>query len=149
MALTSSRMDAIIYLVNLTIDNIKVDIDNMNITNKCPSCSGRLVVTELCCSDCKTTIKGSFELPQFATLSPEDENFLRIFLAARGNIKEVERQLNISYPTVKARLDAMLNRLGLGSLQAEAKRRRLEIVERLERGEIPAQEAIALLKALE
>jgi hypothetical protein len=121
----------------------------MNIPNKCPSCSGRLVVTELCCSDCKTTIKGSFELPQFATLAPEDENFLRIFLAARGNIKEVERQLNISYPTVKARLDAMLNRLGLGSLQAEAKRRRLEIVERLERGEIPAQEAIALLKALE
>lgn len=136
-------------MVKYDIDNIKEDINKMNIPNKCPSCSGRLVVTELCCSDCKTSIKGSFELPQFASLSPEDENFLRVFLAARGNIKEVERQLNISYPTVKGRLDALLNRLGLGSLQAEAKRRRLEIVERLERGEIPAQEAIALLKALE
>ena len=88
-------------------------------------------------------------MPAFAALSPEDENFLRIFLAARGNIKEVERQLNISYPTVKGRLDALLNRLGLGSLQAEAKKRRLEIVERLERGEITAQDAIGLLKNLE
>lgn len=121
----------------------------MNIPNKCPSCSGRLVVTELCCSDCKTTIKGNFELPQFAALAQEDENFLRVFLAARGNIKEVERQLNISYPTVKGKLDALLNKLGLGSLQAEAKKRRLEIVEKLERGEISAQDAVGLLKGLE
>jgi len=131
------------------INKVKEGINKMNIPNKCPSCSGRVVVTELCCSDCKTTIKGSFELPQFAALAPEDENFLRVFLAARGNIKEVERQLNISYPTVKGRLEALLNRLGLGSLQAEAKRRRLGIVERLERGEITAQEAIVLLRGLE
>jgi len=131
------------------LNKINTNINNMNIPNKCPSCSGKVLVTELCCSDCKTTIKGNFELPQFAALSPEDENFLRIFLAARGNIKEVERQLNISYPTVKGRLDALLNRLGLGSLQAEAKKRRLEIVERLERGEITAHDAIGLLKNLE
>jgi len=121
----------------------------MNIPHKCPSCDGKLTVTELCCSDCKTTIKGDFSLPQFAQLVPGDESFLRVFLAARGNIKEVERQLNISYPTVKSRLEALLNRLGLGTLQAEAKKRRLEIVERLERGEIKAAEAVSLLKSLE
>lgn len=108
-----------------------------------------MVVTELSCTDCKTTVKGIFELPVFATLSPEDEGFLRVFLAARGNIKEVERQLGISYPTVKGRLDGLLNRLGLGSLQAEARKRRLDVVARLERGEITAQEAVALLKDLE
>ncbi len=108
-----------------------------------------MVVTELCCTDCKTSIKGSFELPAFAALSQEEDNFLRVFLAARGNIKEVERQLGISYPTVKGRLESLLNKLGLGSLQAEAKRRRLEVVERLERGEITAQEAIGLLKGLD
>lgn len=121
----------------------------MNIPNKCPSCSGKVVVTELSCTDCKTSVKGSFELPIFAVLSPEEEGFLRVFLAARGSIKEVERQLNISYPTVRGRLESLLNKLGLGSLQAEAKRRRLEIVSRLERGEISAQEAVALLKGLE
>jgi len=121
----------------------------MNIPNKCPSCSGKVIVTELSCTDCKTSVKGSFELPIFAVLSPEEEGFLRVFLAARGSIKEVERQLNISYPTVRNRLESLLNKLGLGSLQAEAKRRRLEIVSRLERGEISAQEAVALLKSLE
>jgi len=108
-----------------------------------------MVVAELCCSDCKITISGGFDLPLFASLPPEDENFLRVFLTARGNIKEVERQLDISYPTVKNRLDSLLNRLGLGSLQAEARRRRLEVLSRLERGEISAQEAIVLLKQLE
>ncbi|OGS13081.1 MAG: hypothetical protein A2234_09575 [Elusimicrobia bacterium RIFOXYA2_FULL_58_8] len=117
--------------------------------NACPSCSGNLVVTELCCSDCKTMIRGSFGLPIFASLSAEEGEFLKIFLAARGSIKEVERQLNISYPTVKARLDALLNRLGLGSLQVEAKKSRMEIVARLERGEMTAQDAIGLLKRLE
>ncbi|HCC47460.1 MAG TPA: hypothetical protein DEQ38_05000 [Elusimicrobia bacterium] len=117
--------------------------------NKCPSCSGKVTVTELCCVDCKTTVNGNFELPVFASLSHEEEVFLRVFLAARGSIKEVERQLGISYPTVKSRLEAILNKLGLGSLQAEAKARRLEIVEQLERGEITAQEAVALLKGLE
>ena len=121
----------------------------MNIPNKCPSCSGKVVVTQLCCTDCKTTINGSFELPQLAALAQDEENFLRVFLAARGSIKEVERQLGISYPTVKGKLEALLNKLGLGSLQEEAKRRRLEVVEKLERGEISAQDAISLLKKME
>ena len=121
----------------------------MNIPNKCPSCSGNIVVTELCCDDCKTSVKGNFELPELACLSEEDGRFLKVFLSARGNIKEVERCLGISYPTVKLRLEAMLGRLGLSQLQSDIKRRRLETIEKLERGEIPAREAIRLLKELE
>ena len=138
----------ITYNINIHINNHKAHINNMNIPNKCPSCGGRIVVTDLHCTSCKTTIKGTFHLPHFAALSPEEENFLLVFLTARGKIKEVGRQLNISYPTVKGRLEALLNRLGLGSLQAEQKRQRREIVERLERGEITAQETVALLKSL-
>jgi len=121
----------------------------MNIPNKCPSCEGKIVITELCCADCKTSIRGNFNLPDFSCLSREEEYFLRVFLAARGNIKEVERQLNISYPTVKSKLENMLSKLGLGDLRKEVKKRRLEIVERLERGEVSAQEAIKLLGELE
>jgi hypothetical protein len=121
----------------------------MNIPNKCPSCDGKLAVTELCCADCKTFIKGNFDLPEFSLLAHEEEYFLRVFLAARGNIKEVERQLNISYPTVKSKLENLLSKLGLGNLRKEVKKRRLETVEKLERGEISAQEAIKLLKELE
>ena len=65
----------------------------MNIPNKCPSCEGKLFVTQLSCSECETTIKGQYELPQTAYLNSEDENFLKVFLAARGSIKEVEKRL--------------------------------------------------------
>lgn len=121
----------------------------MNIPNKCPSCSGKVIVTELCCDECKTSIKGGFGLPELACLNEDEDQFLKVFLSARGNIKEVERCLGISYPTVKSRLEAMLSKLGLSQLQSEVKRRRLEIVEKLEKGEIAAQEAIKLLKDLE
>jgi len=121
----------------------------MNIPNKCPSCGGKMVVAELCCAECKTSIKGNFELPEFACLNEGDDRFLKVFLSARGNIKEVERCLGISYPTVKSRLEALLAKLGLSQLQNEVRRRRLEIVEKLEKGQITAQEAIKLLKELE
>jgi len=121
----------------------------MNIPNKCPSCSGKMVVTEFCCDECKTSIKGNFPLPELACMNEGEDRFLKVFLSARGNIKEVERCLGISYPTVKARLEALLAKLGLSQLQSEVKRRRLEIVEKLEKGEITAQDAIQLLKDLE
>ncbi|MEI7481528.1 MAG: DUF2089 domain-containing protein [Elusimicrobiota bacterium] len=121
----------------------------MNIPNKCPSCSGRIIVTELCCDECKTSIKGGFEMPELACLNEEDDRFLKVFLSARGSIKEVERCLGISYPTAKSRLEDILAKLGLSQLQSEIKRRRLEIVGKLERGEILAREAIQLLKDLE
>jgi len=121
----------------------------MNIPNKCPSCRGKLLVTDLCCPDCKSTIKGNFELPIFARLEPEEEGFLKVFLSARGSIKEVERRLGISYPTVKGRLEALLNKLGLGAEKSWEKPSRLGVIERLERGEISPQEAAELLRSLE
>ena len=121
----------------------------MNIPNKCPSCDGKMVVVELCCDGCKTSIKGNFELPELACMNEAEDRFLKVFLSARGSIKEAERCLGISYPTVKSRLEALLAKLGLSQLQNEVKRRRLEIVEKLEKGAISAQEAIKLLKDLE
>jgi len=121
----------------------------MNIPVKCPACGGKVTVVEISCPDCKTTVKGAFQLPLFAALSAEDEGFLKTFLSARGNIKEMERRLAVSYPTVKARLEALIGKLGLGETQIEAGSRRLEILQRLERGEISAPQAAALLKELE
>lgn len=121
----------------------------MKMPIKCPSCDGRLMITEVCCSDCKTIVRGGFDLSEFSALPRDEENFLRVFLTARGSVKEAGRQLGISYPTVKARLEALLNALGMGSMRAAARRRRLEILERLERGEIKAGEAVGQLRRLE
>lgn len=121
----------------------------MKMPKKCPSCDGRLIITEVCCSDCRVSVGGEFELSEFSVLPADEENFLRIFLAARGSVKEVGLQLGISYPTVKARLGSLLNALGLGSMQAAARERRLDVLRSLERGDIKVAEAVVQLRRLE
>lgn len=129
----------------------------MNIPKKCPACSGEMTVTELTCRSCSTVVKGSYTFPPLASLPPEDEAFLLAFLRAGGRINAVERELGISYPTVKARLRALVSRLGLDSTpspvaevdqEQDKKARQLEILARLKRGEIFTHEAVALLKEL-
>lgn len=120
----------------------------MNIPKKCPACSGELLVVELSCASCKTSVKGSFNFSPLSALSAEDEGFLLTFLRAGGRIKAVERELGISYPTVKARLRALILKLDPGAVP-EQKDQQAEILARLKRGEIFTHEAVALLKNLE
>ncbi len=112
---------------------------------RCPSCGGPLEVRRLQCPQCATSVEGQFPPSRYAALDPAEQTFLELFLRARGNLREVERVLGLSYPTVRARLDAVLDRLGLGEDAGEAAaatlRRRLEVLAALERGEITATEA--------
>ncbi len=121
----------------------------MNIPTKCPACDGGMLITEMACAKCKTSIKGAFELNELATLSEDNLAFLKVFIAARGSIKEVERALGISYPTVRARLDGLVRAMGLSAATENLGRRKTEIIERLERGEIDAQAALKQLSELE
>ncbi len=72
--------------------------------SRCPSCGQILKITELTCEKCGTIIKGEYPLNRFLTLSPSEEEFLLVFLLSKGNLKEVQERLNISYPTAKNRL---------------------------------------------
>lgn len=119
---------------------------------RCPVCQAGLEVTRLECPNCRTAIEGRFDPCKFCLLSPEQQQFVEIFLKVRGNIKEVERELGISYPTVRARLDAVLQALGYrvdeaAAAAAEARAaRRKEILEALARGELSADDALKQLK---
>jgi len=108
-----------------------------------------MVITEMACAKCKTSIKGAFELNELATLSEDNLAFLKVFIAARGSIKEVEKNLGISYPTVRARLDALIKAMGLSVPAEDPVRKKAEIIGRLERGEIDARTALKELKGLE
>lgn len=79
----------------------------------CPVCGGRLVVRGLGCDECGTELSGRFAPCDFCGLGDEDRDLLRVFLTARGNMKELERHLGVSYPTARARFDSILGRLGL------------------------------------
>ncbi len=118
---------------------------------KCPVCSSDLEVVRLQCTSCGTAVEGHFEQSKFSRLDPPQLAFLELFLRARGNIKEVERELGLSYPTVRGRLDALLTTLGYAAepdRRGEIGKRRREILDALDAGKIPAEEALRQLKAL-
>lgn len=110
----------------------------------CPVCSETLKITRLQCSHCHTTIENEFELSKLASLSKEQLHFVEVFLTCRGNIKEVEKELGISYPTVRGKLTDIISFLGYGQRKKEVDEKK--VVNMLENGEITAEEAIKLLK---
>jgi hypothetical protein len=100
-------------------------------------------VTRLSCSECATELSGSFASCDFCALGEEDREVLRVFLASRGNMKELERHLGVSYPTARARFDALLGRLGIERAGAtEAPTDRLSVLEDLAHGSIDVDEAL-------
>ena len=86
----------------------------------CPVCSSRLETTQLGCPHCGTGLVGHFAPCEFCGLDDADLDMLKVFLASRGNMRDLERHLGVSYPTARARFDDLLRRLGLGSSPAAA-----------------------------
>ncbi|WP_059170481.1 DUF2089 domain-containing protein [Bacillus sp. FJAT-27445] len=114
------------------------------ITN-CPVCSKTLKITKLQCSHCQTTIENEFELSKLASLSKDQLHFVEVFLTCRGNIKEVEKEMGISYPTVRGKLTDIISSIGY----VQKKKNEVDeekVITMLENGEITPEEAIKLLK---
>ena len=126
--------------------------------NKCPLCSGSLEVTEVSCLDCGVQMRGHFALAPYRNLDAEQIRFLETFLRCRGVIRDVEAALGISYPTVRGRLDALLNALDFaGDVQpaaappmtAEEKAaRRREILSAIQNGTMDADAGLTALQTL-
>lgn len=134
-----------------------------DVISTCPVCEGELLITRLHCRSCGTALEGEFGVGRFGRLSREQLSLLESFLRSRGNLKDLERELGISYPTVRGRVDALVRALGLADGDAEeideeafdepppetddAAARRA-ILERLAKREINADEAAAALREL-
>ena len=132
----------------------------------CPVCSGELTIARLHCRSCGTTLEGEFGVGRFGRLDREQMSLLESFLRSRGNLKEMERELGISYPTVRGRVDALIRSLGLSDGMPEADddfgagfadgfadapdpaSERRSILERLARKEISAEDAASALRDL-
>ncbi len=116
------------------------------VISRCPVCNRELTVTRLRCDSCETVIENNFSLSKFDYLSDEELYFTETFIRCRGNLKEVEKELGISYPTVRAKLDGIIKKLGYDAGPDEQAMKREEILKALENGEITAEQAIAQLK---
>ena len=133
----------------------------------CPVCSDELTITRLHCRSCGTALEGEFGVGRFGRLDREQMALLESFLRSRGNLKEMERELGISYPTVRGRVDALVRALGLADGAAPAveddfetpeaepaapaadiAEERRAILERLAKKEIGAEEAASALRTL-
>jgi len=112
---------------------------------KCPVCSSRLKVTSLKCDECNTVIENQFELSKFDYLNSEQLYFIEVFLKSRGNIKDVEKELGISYPTVRAKLDEVITTLGYSVAKQKPSVDKKDVIDMLEKGEITADEALIML----
>ncbi|HYW25050.1 MAG TPA: DUF2089 domain-containing protein [Terriglobales bacterium] len=118
--------------------------DSRSAPRDCPVCGERLLLTRLSCRTCGTELSGEFESCEFCSISPEDRQVLRVFLASRGNMKELERHLGVSYPTARARFDALLTRLGLAP-ERPAPSAKVDLLEQLAKGEIDVEQAMQKL----
>ena len=136
-----------------------------DVISTCPVCSNELAVTRLHCDSCGTTLEGEFSVGRFGRLTKDQIALLESFLRSRGNLRDMERELGISYPTVRSRVEALIRALGFGPRDGEpaspdaelegdledaaaAGPSRHEILEKLARHEIGADEAATLIRNL-
>jgi hypothetical protein len=108
----------------------------------CPVCEGELIITRYECNNCRTKIEGNFQQNGFSELSDEQIEFIKVFLVSHGSIKEVEKQLGISYPTVKNRLSGIVKAITGKELE---KPNNLDILERIEQGDISVEDALKII----
>ncbi|HEV2352115.1 MAG TPA: DUF2089 domain-containing protein [Terriglobia bacterium] len=105
-----------------------------------------IVVERVRLTEKDIAIEGSFELPQLARLGLEDQVFIIAFVRSHGSIKEMEQVFGVSYPTIKARLNRIAESLEF--VDTNPTPSQAEILDRLKRGEIDAQDAILQMEAL-
>ena len=124
---------------------------NRRILQECPMCNGTLQVRELYCPRCRIRIQGDFEPPQsrLLSLSRKELEFVELFVRLRGNIKEVEKALGVSYPTVRGMLDGVIKNLGYTVGKQMSPEKRMEIIEKISKGELSADRAAELLKGVQ
>ena len=115
----------------------------MNISNAtCPECKSPMAISRMACPTCRVAMEGEFEMSPLAQLRPEDQAFVIAFLRHHGSIKKMEEVFDISYPTVKNRLNAIASALDK-TFQAPSPN--LDVLEQLARGEITGDEALEQL----
>lgn len=113
---------------------------------ECPSCSEQLEVTRLTCPGCSLHLEGRFDLPALLRLSRDDMEFVLDFVKCSGSVKDLCKLRGLSYPTIRNRLDEVVQRLKAPSQSLELQRRK--ILDAIAKGELSVKEATLQLKEI-
>ncbi|HUX86997.1 MAG TPA: DUF2089 domain-containing protein [Chloroflexota bacterium] len=114
----------------------------------CPSCGGEIEVSGLHCNSCGTDVNGHFAPCQFCRLTPDQSTFLLMFVQSRGNLTELEKNLGVSYPTVRAKLDEIIGQLG-GDRARTGRGDRRGLLERVAAGELSPNDGLSMLRQID
>ena len=115
----------------------------------CPVCGDHLQVTRLSCASCGSELAGVFTSCGFCALDDADSAMLRVFLRSRGNMREVEKHLGVSYPTARLRVSQLLDRLGLADDPQPTALTRSQVLSEVAAGALNPAEAQRLLADLD
>ncbi len=119
------------------------------VPGECPVCGGELIVTSLSCRQCDTVIQGRFITGPFANLNNDQLNFLEVFIKNEGKITHMEKDLGLSYPTIRNRLHEIIRALGYEPGKEDtalSEEERRQILDDLNEGKITSEEAMRMLK---
>jgi hypothetical protein len=123
------------------------------ILEQCPSCGGPLAVTEMQCTRCQTQVRSRYAPCAFCTLTEEQLAFVKLFVEKRGNLRDMERDLGVSYPTVRNKLEEVAARLsglpaGASAPPPVDDNERKQVLRLIAEGKLSPQEGLARLQAL-
>jgi hypothetical protein len=116
--------------------------------SECPSCRGALAITRLACDSCRTQLEGTFELPVLMRLAPDDLTFVLRFVRTSGSLKEMAGIYGQSYPTIRNRLDAIIEQLRAAETAVTHDAERHAILDAIARGTMSVTAAERRLRAL-
>ncbi|MGB5177329.1 MAG: DUF2089 family protein [Gammaproteobacteria bacterium] len=114
--------------------------------NRCSYCDSDMYITRLTCSECGLSHGGDFHTPRLYRLDAEDQRFIELFVLASGSLKRMAELLEVSYPTVRSRLDTLIGKLENEKQQDE--KHKEKILEDIETGRIPAKQGMRMIDAL-
>ena len=118
---------------------IITDMTSSKAAQACPACGDALQIERLGCASCGTRVEGTFRPPRLARLSPYSQRLVEQLVLSSGSLKAVAKNVGVSYPTIRKRIDALIAELG-AELEADDRFRK-ELLERVERGEQSATDA--------
>ncbi len=116
------------------------------ILTRCPICEGELEAIRLQCTHCHGTVEGHFDLGNLLKLQREQLQFVEILVKNRGNINKVADELGVSYTTARNRMDDIVTALGYNAAPPTPSAERLDVLARLERGDLSPEAALDMLK---
>jgi hypothetical protein len=126
--------------------NIEAQSNDRPITNECPYCRRVMAVTQMNCGHCRVAVNADFPMSRIAGLPVEHQRFIEMFVLAGGNLKQIAEQVGVSYPTIRSRLDKIIDALR-GQI-AKTQRVRGNVLDAVALGKTMAEDAARLIKRI-